>query len=164
MIAQPQQTPKFIRKTTLRESEYDTNFQKLDRDVIAAVSSPDADAVTPLMSKIYLRLLQTPTECRESECVLRFTGETWEGKWMKAWDQLCRHLRVSSETANKALSWMHDEGIIGYSAFKNGVGIRIFLNRAVNSIAVRQSPGAKNFGFQPCFGWRACCFGERNSL
>lgn len=150
MIAQPQQTPKFIRKTTLRESEYDTNFQKLDRDVIAAVSSPEADAVTPLMSKIYLRLLQTTAECRESERVLRFTGETREGKWVKAWDQLCQHLRVSSETANKALSWMHDEGIIGYSAFKNGVGIRIFLNRAVSSIAMRQRPGGKKIlAFSP---------------
>jgi len=150
MNAQPLPSRKFIRKTALADSEYDTNFQKLDRDVIAAVSSPEADAVTPLMSKIYLRLLQAPDECRESERVLRFTGETREGKWVKAWDQLCRHLKVSSETANKALTWMHDEGIIGYSAFKNGVGIRIFLNRAVSSIATRQASGGKKIlAFSP---------------
>ncbi len=150
MTAQPQQRPRFIRKTRLTESEYDTNFQKLDRETIAAVSSPEADAVTPLMSKIYLRLLQAPDGCWESERILRFTGETKEGKWVKAWDQLCRHLRVSSETANKALTWMHNEGIIGYSAFKNGVGIRIFLNRAVSSIAVRQGSGGKKIlAFSP---------------
>lgn len=143
MNAQPLLSRKFIRKTALAAAEYDTNFQKLDRDVIAAVSSPEADAVTPLMSKIYLRLLQMPDECRESERVLRFTGETREGKWVKAWNQLCRHLRVSSETANKALTWMHGEGIIGYSAFKNGVGIRIFLNRAVSSIASKPGSAAK---------------------
>jgi len=56
---------------------------------------------------------------------------------MAAWEHLRHHLRVSSETVNKALSWMHNEGIIGYSAFKNGVGIRIFLNRAASSVGVR---------------------------
>jgi hypothetical protein len=162
MNAQPLPSRKFIRKTCLADSEYGTNFQKLDRDVIAAVSSPEADAVTPLMSKIYLRLLQAPDECREGERVLRFTGETREGKWVKAWDQLCRHLKVSSETANKALTWMHDEGIIGYSAFKNGVGIRIFLNRAVSSIATRSNPGRKKIlAFSPASaGERAASEGE----
>ena len=165
MLAQPQPIRRFTRRTALGDNEYDTNFLKLDRDIMAAVSSPEADAVTPLMSKIYLRLLQTPDVCREGERVLRFTGETREGKWVKAWDQLCRHLKVSSETANKALTWMHDEGIIGYSAFKNGVGIRIFLNRAVSSIATRPGSGGKKIlAFSPCFGWRACCFGERNRL
>ena len=150
MQAQPRPTRRFTRRTALGDNEYDTNFQKLDRDTIAAVSSPEADAVTPLMSKIYLRLLQAPEGCRESERVLHFGGETREGKWVKAWDQLCRHLRVSSETANKALSWMHDEGIIGYSAFKNGVGIRIFLNRAVSSIAARPAgKGKKILDFVP---------------
>jgi hypothetical protein len=143
MPAQPQPIRRFTRRTALGDNEYDTNFQKLDRETMAAVSSPEADAVTPLMSKIYLRLLQAPEGCRESERVLHFGGETREGKWVKAWDQLCRHLRVSGETANKALSWMHDEGIIGYSAFKNGVGIRIFLNRAVSSIAVRPAGRGK---------------------
>ena len=72
MIAQPLPTQRFVRKTVLGDNEYDTNFQKMDRDIIAAVSSPEADQITPLMSKIYLRLLQTPTECKESERILRF--------------------------------------------------------------------------------------------
>ena len=143
MTAQPLTSSRFRRKTTLADNEYNTKFQMIDNDITEAVSSPEADAVTPLMSKIYLRLLQTPTELRESERVLRFEGETLEGKWVKAWDQLCKHLRVSSETANKALRWMHEQGVIGYSAFKNGVGIRIFLNRAASSIGVRQAQGGK---------------------
>jgi DNA-binding transcriptional regulator YhcF (GntR family) len=95
------------------------------------------------MSKIYLQLLQTPDECCESERILRFQGKTQEGKWIKAWDLLCQHLRVSSETANKALRWMHEQGIIGDSAFKSGIGTRIFLNRAASSIGVRQAQGGK---------------------
>lgn len=75
--------------------------------------------------------------------MLHFQGETKGEKWIKAWDQLCKHLRVSSETANKALTWMHEQGIIGYSAFKNGVGIRIFLNRATSSIGTCASSGSK---------------------
>jgi hypothetical protein len=137
MTAQPLASPRFRRKTTLAENEYNTKFHMIDNDIAEVISSPEADKVTPLMSKIYLRLLQTPTELREGERVLRFEGETLEGKWVKSWDQLCKHLRVSSETANKALRWMHEQGIIGYSAFKNGVGIRIFLNRAAASVGSR---------------------------
>lgn len=143
MTAQALPSARFLRKTTLGVNEYNTNFQMIDREVMKAVSSVESDAVTPLMSKIYLRLLQTPTVCMEREGVLRFEGEILEGKWVKAWDQLCRHLRVSSETARKALSWMHNEGVIGYSAFKNGVGIRIFLNRAANSIALKPAQNKK---------------------
>ncbi|MFL6284619.1 MAG: hypothetical protein ACJ74Q_15845 [Pyrinomonadaceae bacterium] len=118
----------------------------IDDDVLEALSSADADRVTPLMSKVYLRLLQAAPELREAERVLRFTGEEdGEGKWLTAWEQLCRHLRVSGETAGKALRWMHERGVIGYSAHKNGVGIRIFLNRAASSVGVRQAgQGQKN--------------------
>jgi hypothetical protein len=145
MTAQPLPTRRFLRKTTLSTNEYNTNFQMIDRDILEIISSSEADKVTPLMSKIYLRLLQTPKGCLEGQGVLRFEGEIKEGKRLKAWDQLCKHLCVSSETANKALAWLHEQSIIGYSAFKNGVGIRIFLNRAVSSIGVRTSSGGKNF-------------------
>lgn len=146
MTAHALDTPRFLRKTALRPNEFNTRFTMIDDDVMAAVSSEEADKVTPLMSKIYLRLLQAPDEQREAARTLRFTGEeVGEGKWLTAWEQLCRHLRVSGETANKALRWMHGQGIIGYSAHKNGVGIRIFLNRAASSVGVRRAlPGQKN--------------------
>jgi hypothetical protein len=145
MTARALATPKFLRKTTLRGNESNARFTMIDDDIVAAVSSPEADRVTPLMSKIYLRLLQAAPDLWEGERQLRFGGEDREGKWMTAWAQLCCHLNVSSETANKALRWMHAQGIIGYSAFKNGVGIRIFLNRAANSIAIRTAPAGEKF-------------------
>ena len=128
---------KFLRKTTLRETECNTNFKMLDDDVAEAITSSEADAVTPLMSKVYTRLLLTPASMREGGRVLRFAGEEREGRWVTAWEQLRGHLRVSSETARKALRWMHGQGIIGYYSGKNGVGIRVFLNRAASSVSSR---------------------------
>src|SRR5215207_2671137 len=136
-------SPRFLRKTTLRGTEANTNFKMLDDDVAEAITSAEADEVTPLMSKVYTRLLLTPAGMREGVRVLRFAGEEREGKWVTAWEQLRRHLRVSSETARKALCWMHGQGIIGYYSGKNGVGIRIFLNRAANSVASKREVRAE---------------------
>jgi hypothetical protein len=143
MAAQPISSYKFVRKTQLAVNEYHKNFYKLDQEVVAAVTSREADAVTPLMSKVYLRLANTPVQYWEREGVLRFEAEYREGKQVKAWDVLCELLGVASATANKALAWMHDQGIIGYFAGKNGVGIRIFLNRAASSIGNRTTSGGK---------------------
>jgi hypothetical protein len=132
-------TAKFLRRTTLRDTEANTNFRMLDNDIGEALTSAEADKITPLMSKVYTRLLLTPVGMRESERVLRFVGQEREGKWVTAWEQLRGHLRVSGETANKALGWMHRQGIIGYYSGKNGVGIRIFLNRASSSVAMRKT-------------------------
>jgi hypothetical protein len=45
---------------------------------------------------------------------------------------------------------MHEQGIIGYFSGKNGVGLRIFLNRAASSIGVRPSQaGKKILAFAP---------------
>lgn len=134
---------RFLRKTTLRGTEANTNFKMLDDDVAEAITSAEADEVTPLMSKVYTRLLLTPAGMRESMRVLRFAGEERGGKWITAWEQLRGHLRVSSETARKALRWMHEQGIIGYYSGKNGVGIRIFLNRAASSVASKREVGAE---------------------
>ena len=134
---------KFLRKTTLRETEANTNFKMLDDDVAEAITSVEADRVTPLMSKVYTRLLLTPAGMREGERVLRFAGEERGGRWVTAWEQLRGQLRVSGETASKALRWMHAQGIIGYYSGKNGVGIRIFLNRAASSVAAKREAKAQ---------------------
>ena len=134
---------RFLRKTTLRENEANTNFKMLDDDIAEAITSAEADDVTPLMCKVYTRLLLTPAGMREGMRVLRFAGEEREGKWVTAWEQLRGHLRVSSETARKALRWMHGQGIIGYYSGKNGVGIRIFLNRAASSVASKREVKAE---------------------
>ncbi len=137
MTAQALQMARFKRRTTLNEGEYHKNFHKVDQEIITAITSANADKETPLMSKIYLRMVNAPEKYWEREGVLRFEAEISEGKRNKAWAVLCRLLGVASATANKALTWMHKEGIIGYYAGKNGVGIRIFLNRAVSSIGSR---------------------------
>jgi hypothetical protein len=115
----------------------------LDDDVAEAITSAEADEVTPLMSKVYTRLLLTPVELHEGVRVLRFAGEERGGRWVTAWEQLRGHLRVSSETARKALRWMHEQGIIGYFSGKNGVGIRIFLNRAASSVSTKREVRAQ---------------------
>jgi hypothetical protein len=147
-------SPKFLRQTTLRGTEANTNFKMLDDDVAEAITSAEADEVTPLMSKVYTRLLLTPAELREGVRVLRFAGEEREGKWVTAWEQLRRHLRVSSETARKALRWMHEQGVIGYYSGKNGVGIRIFMNRAATSVASKREARAEKI--LPFFGTSDC--------
>ncbi|MGH9943596.1 MAG: hypothetical protein ACRD9R_14720 [Pyrinomonadaceae bacterium] len=150
MTAQPNVSDRFVRRTQLSANEYHKNFLKLDEGIIAAVTSAEADKVTPLMSKIYLRLVNAPTRFWEREGVLRFEAESREGNHVKAWAVLCETLGVASATASKALTWLHDSGIIGYFAGKNGVGVRIFLNRASTSIGVRAAtPGQKILRFPP---------------
>src|SRR5437763_9078794 len=100
MAAQPLQTPRFIRKTELAPGEYRKNFQQIDREVIEVVTSREADRVTPLMSKIYLRLTTAPAHYWEREGVLRFeAGLREDGKQVKAWGALCELLGVASATA-----------------------------------------------------------------
>jgi len=133
---------RFVRRTTLHADEYRKNFRQLDCDAIAAVKSAAAKKVTHLMGTIYLTLVDAPTEYWEREGVLRFAGRVVEGKSQTAWQQLVTLLDCGNTTAKKALDWMHEQGIIGYYAGKNGAGIRIFLNRAVDSIGRRE--GQKN--------------------
>jgi hypothetical protein len=119
-------------------------------EIITAITSAEADHVTPLMSKIYLRLVNAPDQYWEREGVLRFEAQCREGKQVRAWDVLCETIGVASATANKAVTWLHDSGIIDYFAGKNGVGLRIFLNRASSSIGVRAaSQSQKILQFAP---------------
>ena len=143
MTAQALETPRFLRRTRLGPNEYRKNFYQIDCDTVAALTSKEADGVTPLMSKIYLNLVHAPGRFWEREGVLRFECEVREGRGVKAWTVLCGVLGVASATASKALHWMRDQGIIGYFAGKNGVGIRIFLNRASSSIGTRPHPAGQ---------------------
>lgn len=136
--------PTFVRRTRLREDEYHTNFRKVDCETISRLTSEEATRITSQMCKVYLALLNAPAECWEREGVLRFAGEERGGAWVTAWEQLVSLAGVASATARKALRWMHDEGIVGYFAGKNGVGIRVFINRAASSIGRRPTPGQKN--------------------
>jgi hypothetical protein len=158
MAAQALATPRFIRKTQLGPGEYRKNFRQIDSEVIAAVTSPEADRETPLMSKIYLRLVNAPARYWERDGVLRFEGEMTGEARVTGWQALCETVGVASATANKALRWMHEQGVIGYFAGKNGVGIRVFINRASSSIGTRAA-GQKILEFPP-----ASSAGARASL
>jgi hypothetical protein len=148
MTARALEAPRFIRKTQLSTGEYRKNFHQIDDEVMEAITSWEADQVTPLMSKIYLRLVRAPVKFWERDGVLRFEAEWRETAGQtKAWTVLCETVGVASATANKAIQWMHEQGIIGYFAGKNGVGIRIFLNRAASSIGTRT--GKKILEFAP---------------
>ncbi|HVG31811.1 MAG TPA: hypothetical protein VM911_01965 [Pyrinomonadaceae bacterium] len=150
MSLQPLPSQRFIRKTQLAPNEYRKNFQQIDREILSAVTSAEADQVTPLMSKIYLRLVNAPENYWEREGVLRIEAEIREEKLVKAWAVLCEMVGVASATASKAIRWMHEQGIIGYFSGKNGVGLRIFLNRAASSIGVRPGQaGKKILAFPP---------------
>jgi hypothetical protein len=136
--------PRFVRRTQLDAQEYRTNFRQIDCEVISALVSQEANKVTSQMSKIYLCLINAPVELWERDGVLRFTGRERKGKRLTAWEQLVELAGVASATARKALAWMSEQAIIGYYAGKNGVGIRIFINRAASSIARKPAAGQKN--------------------
>lgn len=156
MLAEAQTGYRFVRKTHLAPGEYRKNFHQIDREVMAVITSPEADQVTPLMSKIYLRLVNAPERFWEREGVLRIEAEVRDEKVVKAWAVLCDLVGVASATASKAIQWMHEQGIIGYFSGKNGVGLRIFLNRAVSSIGVRPTQtGKKILAFPPASSERA---------
>jgi hypothetical protein len=135
--ATARKAPAYVRRTTLGADEYHNNFRKVDCETITRLTSEEASRVTSQMCKVYLSLLNAPAECWEREGVLRFAGEEKDGRWVTAWEQLVSLAGVASATARKAQRWMQEEGIIGYFAGKNGVGIRVFINRAASSIGTR---------------------------
>ena len=156
MLAEAQTTYRFVRKTQLGPNEYRKNFHQIDREVMSVITSAEADQVTPLMSKIYLRLVNAPENYWEREGVLRIEAELRDEKLVKAWAVLCELVGVASATASKAIRWMHEQGIIGYFSGKNGVGLRIFLNRATSSIGVKPTlAGKKILAFPPASSERA---------
>lgn len=139
---------RFVRRTSLREDEYRVNFKQIDCDVLDTLTSDEASTVTPSMAKIYIRLIRSPLNYWERDGVLHLTGEEQEdGAFLTAWEQLRELTGVANSTLSKALTWMHKVGVIGYDAHKNGVGIRIFINRALSSI--RSTTAQKNLRLVP---------------
>jgi hypothetical protein len=135
---------RFLRRTTLHGDEYRTNFRQIDCDVIETLTSDEAGLITSQMSKVYLRLVNAPAEYWEREGVLRFAGDEIDGKFITAWEQLISMAGVASATARKAIKWMNEQGIIGYYAGRNGVGIRVFINRAASSVGHKAQSVQKN--------------------
>lgn len=97
------------------------------RDIAALVSSDEAEQVTQRMAKIYYRLLFAPEEWWDGNDTMRVRGGRREGVATAAWAELVNHLRVSSEEAQQALEWMHDQEIITYREHGGGREIEISL-------------------------------------
>lgn len=147
LAAVTQSSPRFVRRTTLSASEYRVNFRQIDNDVIKTLVSREARAVTALMATIYLSLASAPQHCWERDGVLHFVGEDCDEGHRTAWEQMRELTGVANSTLAKALEWMHGSGVIGYDARANGVGIRVFFNRATSSI--RSKPAQKNLRLVP---------------
>lgn len=72
-------------------------------DILALITSEEADEVTQLMSKIHNRLLRAPAEWWESDDTMRVRGGRAEEVATTAWAELVNWLRVTPEEAQKAL-------------------------------------------------------------
>ena len=101
--------------------------KEIHSDIIAALVSNEADAITPLMSKIYLTLINAPSVHCEREGVVHFTSQKMNGEWQSAWAQLIRLIDVEGEAAHRALGWMHEQRIITYWSDEDGADIQIIF-------------------------------------
>jgi hypothetical protein len=128
---------RFIRRTSFQPDEQHINFTKLDNDILDVITSPEACEICPSITRVYLRLLRTPSRYWEREGVLYFNGEEGEFGYRTAWQQLINITGVGNTTLSKSLRFLHDSGVIGYSAKAAGAGIRIFFNHAQASIKKR---------------------------
>jgi hypothetical protein len=128
---------RFIRRTSFQSDEQHINFTKLDNEILDVITSPEACEICPSISRVYLRLLRTPFKYWEREGIIYFNGEVGERGYCTAWQQLIHITGVGNSTLSKALRFLHEAGVIGYSPKAAGAGIRIFFNHALASIKKR---------------------------
>lgn len=142
----------FVRRTALADNESRVNFKQIDNAVISALISAEACKVTAHMSRVYLGLLSAPAECWIRDGVIHLVGNAGE----TAWQQMASLTGVADATLAKAIHWMMEKGIIGYDARKNGIGIRIWFNRAAESIRKKPHLQLVPPPVVPCVpGWQA---------
>lgn len=94
-------------------------------DIAEMIVSEEADEATPLMAKIYYRLLLAPLEWWEDGETLCVRGKDREGVLTTAWTELVNWLNVSTEVAHKAIEWMRGKEVLTYQSNRNGREIRI---------------------------------------
>jgi len=112
-----------------------------DKDVTRLLTSQEAEKACSKIWLIYTRLKELDWKLWERPGVLYVSGNGDR----TAWEILCDLAGVASGTLNKALKWMAEQRVIAYFARKNGVGIRIYFNLALNSI----KPKEKNLRLVP---------------
>lgn len=96
-------------------------------DIVALLHSKEAEAVTEMMSRIYLGLVFAPSEWWDGNETRRVRGNMEEEVATTAWAELVNRLRVTPEEARKALQWMQEREIITYLEHQSGREIEISL-------------------------------------
>jgi hypothetical protein len=94
-------------------------------EVARLITSEEADRVTPLMSRIYYRLVGLPPEWWVEPAVVRVAGGTRGEVPTTAWAELVERLGVPPELAKEALEWMDKKEFIHYREVKGGREIEI---------------------------------------
>jgi hypothetical protein len=97
----------------------------IKRYIAEAVTSEEADSVTPDICAIYLRLVTAPEQWWEEDDVLSIKAEIRDGVPVLAWSVLVAHLQVPSETARRSLDWFEEKGFIIIKSSADGREIRI---------------------------------------
>lgn len=99
----------------------------IQREIAEALTSDEAEEVTPHMCAIYYRLLTGPESWWEGKEFLLIKTETEDSVLKPAWSVLVAHLRVPPEIARRALEWMEEKGFINVKISADGREIRISL-------------------------------------
>lgn len=97
----------------------------IKREIAEAVTSEEADRVTPDICAIYLRLVTAPEQWWQENEVLSIKAESQDGIWRLAWSILVAQLQVPSETARRALAWFEEKRFISINFSADGHEIRI---------------------------------------
>lgn len=94
----------------------------IDEELLSAITSDEATAVTEQMSRIYLLLLgMIPVNAENSRPVAQewefcFAGREHEGLPVSGWQQFrAEMVEVEDEELRRALEWMGERGIVDLS-------------------------------------------------
>lgn len=99
----------------------------IPRETAEALTSDEAEQVTPHMCAIYYRLILAPESWRPGKEFLLIKAESQDSVLKPAWSVLVAHLRVPADAARRALDWMEEKGFISVTTSANGREIRISL-------------------------------------
>lgn len=104
----------------------------IDEELLSAITSQEATAVTEQMSRIYLLLLgMIPVDPENSRPVaqeweFRFAGGEHEGLPVSGWQQFrAEMIEVEDEELRRALEWMGKRGIVDLSVGDQDLQIKI---------------------------------------
>ncbi len=99
----------------------------IHRVIAEALTSDEAEKITPHICAIYIRLVSAPAKWWENKEVLSIKAESQAGVLTPAWSALVVHLGVPPEAARRALEWFEEKGFITVKTSKDGREIRISM-------------------------------------